>query len=49
LTCALVSHALTSSLDLVFLTAASDDVARIYGRLGFRREALAGIAQVPGA
>jgi ribosomal protein S18 acetylase RimI-like enzyme len=49
LTCALVGHALASGLDLVFLTAASGDVARIHGRLGFRREALAGIAQVPGA
>ncbi len=41
---ALVDHALSSGLDLVFLSAAGDDVARIYERLGFRREARAGIA-----
>ena len=45
-TSALVRHALTSGLDLVFLSAASDDVARIYERLGFRRVARAGIAEV---
>ncbi len=45
-TSALVRHALTSGLDLIFLSAASDDVARIYERLGFRRVARAGIAEV---
>jgi ribosomal protein S18 acetylase RimI-like enzyme len=44
-TAALVAHALASALDLVFLSAASDDVARIYERLGFRRVASAGIAE----
>jgi ribosomal protein S18 acetylase RimI-like enzyme len=42
---ALVGHAMASGLDLVFLSAASDDVARIYERLGFRRVARAGIAE----
>jgi predicted GNAT family acetyltransferase len=42
---ALVAHALASGLGLVFLSAASDDVARIYERLGFRRVARAGIAE----
>jgi ribosomal protein S18 acetylase RimI-like enzyme len=46
-TTALVAHALASALDLVFLSAASDDVARIYERLGFRRVARAGIADAP--
>ena len=46
-TAALVAHALESGLDLVFLSAAGDDVARIYERLGFRRVALAGIAEAP--
>ena len=42
---ALVAHALEAGLEVVFLSAASDDVARIYERLGFRRVALAGIAE----
>ena len=46
-TAALVAHATASALDLVFLSAASDDVARIYERLGFRRVARAGIADAP--
>ncbi|HEY3336295.1 MAG TPA: GNAT family N-acetyltransferase [Candidatus Limnocylindrales bacterium] len=46
-TAALVGHALASGLALVFLSAASDDVARIYERLGFRRAALAGLAEPP--
>ena len=46
-TAALVANATASALDLVFLSAASDDVARIYERLGFRRVAQAGIADAP--
>ncbi len=46
---ALVHDAIASGLDLVFLSAAGDDVARIYERLGFRRAATAGIAQVEDA
>jgi ribosomal protein S18 acetylase RimI-like enzyme len=46
---ALVHHAMASGLGLVFLSAASDDVARIYERLGFRRAARAGIAGIDGA
>ena len=46
-TAALVAHATASALDLVFLSAASDDVARIYERLGFCRVAQAGIADAP--
>ena len=43
----LVDDAVGRGLDLVFLSAASDDVARIYERLGFRRAATAGIASRP--
>jgi len=42
---ALVHEALTSGQGLVFLSAAGDDVARIYERLGFRAAARAGIAE----
>lgn len=44
-TAQLVTHAVETGLDLVFLSAASDDVARIYERLGFRLAAHAGIAE----
>ncbi len=43
-TAALVADASTAGLDTIFLSAASDDVARIYERLGFRRMATAGLA-----
>jgi predicted GNAT family acetyltransferase len=43
-TAALVHDAVASGVDLVFLSAEGDDVARIYERLGFRRVASAGIA-----
>jgi ribosomal protein S18 acetylase RimI-like enzyme/predicted HTH domain antitoxin len=46
-TAALVADAVAGGLDLVFLSAAGEDVARIYERLGFRRVALAGIAEAP--
>jgi ribosomal protein S18 acetylase RimI-like enzyme len=41
---ALVRDALDWGVRLVFLSAESDDVARIYERLGFRTTALAGVA-----
>ena len=37
LTGRLVEHARERGIELVFLSAAGDDVARMYGRLGFRR------------
>jgi ribosomal protein S18 acetylase RimI-like enzyme len=43
----LVQDALRRGLDPIFLSAASDEVARIYERLGFRRAATAGIASRP--
>ena len=43
-TAALVEDATAAGLATIFLSAASDDVARIYERLGFRRAALAGLA-----
>jgi GNAT superfamily N-acetyltransferase len=36
-TAALVSDALAHGADLVFLSAGSEEIARVYGRLGFRR------------
>jgi ribosomal protein S18 acetylase RimI-like enzyme len=47
-TAALAAHALLSGADLVFLSAASDDVARLYSKIGFRRVGTACIAE-PGA
>jgi ribosomal protein S18 acetylase RimI-like enzyme len=44
-TAALVADARTRGVDTVFLSAGDDDVARIYGRLGFRRVATALIAE----
>ena len=38
---ALVEHALDRGAGTVFLSAGSDDIARVYGRLGFRRVATA--------
>jgi ribosomal protein S18 acetylase RimI-like enzyme len=34
---ALVEHALETGVDVLFLSAASDEIARVYERLGFRR------------
>ena len=44
-TAALVDDARRGGADIVFLSAGSDDVARVYGRLGFERVGTAGIAQ----
>ena len=43
-TAALVADARRGGADIVFLSAGSDDIARMYGRLGFTRVATAGIA-----
>ncbi|GAB7047305.1 GNAT family N-acetyltransferase [Catenuloplanes indicus] len=45
ITATLARHALDSGAGLVFLSAASDDVARMYARLGFRRAGTACIAE----
>jgi ribosomal protein S18 acetylase RimI-like enzyme len=44
-TAALASHALSKGTDLVFLSAGSDDIARVYTRVGFRRVGTACIAE----
>ncbi|MDA0179220.1 GNAT family N-acetyltransferase [Solirubrobacter phytolaccae] len=44
-TAMLVEHALSSGIETVFLSAASDDVARVYERLGFRRTGTACFVQ----
>lgn len=44
-TAALVTHALAAGVRTVFLSAGDDDVARIYGRLGFRAVGTALIAE----
>jgi predicted GNAT family acetyltransferase len=44
-TAALVRHALAHGVETVFLSAADDDVARVYERLGFRRAATACFVQ----
>ncbi|MDR7321511.1 MULTISPECIES: GNAT family N-acetyltransferase [Catenuloplanes] len=44
-TAALARHALDAGTGLVFLSAASDDVAAMYARLGFRRVGTACIAE----
>lgn len=44
LTAALASHALDAGCELVFLSAGSDDIARIYARLGFTQIATACLA-----
>jgi GNAT superfamily N-acetyltransferase len=41
ITGALVQHALAHGIETLFLSAADDDVARVYERLGFRRAATA--------
>jgi ribosomal protein S18 acetylase RimI-like enzyme len=43
----LVRRALGGGAEIVFLSAADDDVARLYSRLGFRRLATALIAEAP--
>ena len=44
-TAALVADARRGGAEIVFLSAGSDDVARMYGRLGFQRVGTAGLAQ----
>jgi ribosomal protein S18 acetylase RimI-like enzyme len=44
---ALARHALDSDADLVFLSAASEDVARVYARIGFHRVGTACLAAPP--
>jgi predicted GNAT family acetyltransferase len=44
-TAALVEHALERGIETVFLSAADDDVARVYERLGFRRAGTACFVQ----
>ena len=48
ITSALVEDALGAGIDTVFLSAASDDVARVYERLGFERIGRAGLAEPSG-
>jgi len=48
LTAALTADALSGGVELVFLGADSDDVARIYERAGFRRIGATGSAEKPG-
>ncbi|MFC0528892.1 GNAT family N-acetyltransferase [Phytohabitans kaempferiae] len=43
-TAALARHALDSGVDLVFLSAGNEDIARVYARVGFRRVGTACIA-----
>jgi ribosomal protein S18 acetylase RimI-like enzyme len=43
-TAALVADARRGGAEVVFLSAGSDDIARMYGRLGFRRVGTAGLA-----
>ncbi|GAA4446944.1 GNAT family N-acetyltransferase [Phytohabitans houttuyneae] len=43
-TAALAKHALDTGVDLVFLSAGSDDIARVYARVGFQRVGTACIA-----
>ena len=44
-TAALVADARRGGAEIVFLSAGSDDIARVYGRLGFARVGTAGLAQ----
>ena len=48
-TAALVADARASGVSTIFLSAASDDVARVYERLGFVRVGHSGLASAPGA
>lgn len=43
-TAALARHALDTGVDLIFLSAGSDDIARVYARVGFQRVGTACIA-----
>lgn len=45
ITAALARHALDTGVDLVFLTAGSEDIARVYARVGFRRIGTGCVAQ----
>ena len=45
LTASLARHALQTGVDLVFLSAGDDDVARLYSKVGFRRIGTACIAE----
>ncbi|MGH3715384.1 MAG: GNAT family N-acetyltransferase, partial [Micromonosporaceae bacterium] len=47
-TAALARHALAHGVDLVYLSAGSDDIARVYQRIGFRRIGTACIAEPGG-
>jgi ribosomal protein S18 acetylase RimI-like enzyme len=44
-TAALVADARRGGADIVFLSAGSEDIARLYGRLGFERVGTAGLAE----
>ncbi|HEX5622554.1 MAG TPA: GNAT family N-acetyltransferase [Solirubrobacteraceae bacterium] len=44
-TAALVDDARRGGAEIIFLSAGSDDIARVYGRLGFERVGTAGLAQ----
>lgn len=46
-TAALVDDARRGGAEIVFLSAGSEDIARVYGRLGFERVGTAGLAQAP--
>jgi ribosomal protein S18 acetylase RimI-like enzyme len=46
-TAALVDDARRGGADLVFLSAGNEHIARMYGRLGFRRVGTAGLAEPP--
>jgi GNAT superfamily N-acetyltransferase len=46
-TAALVQDARRGGAEIVFLSAGSDDIARVYGRLGFTRVGTAGLALPP--
>jgi ribosomal protein S18 acetylase RimI-like enzyme len=46
-TAALVADARRGGAEIVFLSAGSEDLARMYGRLGFRRIGTAGLAAPP--
>ena len=48
-TATLVADALERGIDLVFLSADDDDVARVYAKVGFERVGTASAASVPSA
>jgi N-acetylglutamate synthase-like GNAT family acetyltransferase len=49
ITAALVADARRGGAELVFLSAGSEDIARVYGRLGFDRVGTSGLAEPPSA